>query len=358
MPEHGGNIQYASKRFSIAPSEWLDLSTGVNPSSFPLPVLPDACWRNLPIIDDNFTEAARCYYQADELLPVPGTQCAIQLLPRLRQQPSRVGLLPLTYNEHLFNWRKHNHMCVPLLRDHLFEQSSELDVVVLCNPNNPTGEKFSIEELLKIHETLSKRGGWLIVDEAFIDCTPENSLGRLCGSQRQGLVVLRSFGKFFGLAGIRLGFVLGWEELLRRLSHEMGPWSINGPAIEIAKRALQDTEWQRSERERLKKMSTRLSDLLCEFSLFPSGGTELFKWVQSPYSNALYEFLGNRAILTRLFPSDSCFGQAESLPAQVNQASLRFGLPACDNGFNRLRTALSEFVESMRPSLVGTDIKR
>src|SRR5581483_2833826 len=205
MLEHGGQLLRAAERYGLPRERWLDLSTGINPVAWEGGPVPLASWNRLPEEGDGLLEAAEAYYKAPEVLPVCGSQAAIQALPRLRAR-SRVGVPALGYNEHAYRWKQAGHDVLPLELADLATALDALDVVLVCNPNNPTGERVRPAELLVWHERLSSRGGWLIVDEAFADSTPENSVARF--AQRDGLIVLRSLGKFFGLAGARVGFVL------------------------------------------------------------------------------------------------------------------------------------------------------
>lgn len=333
MPEHGGNLTLAVERFGIPSERWIDLSTGINPESFPFSPLNATDWRTLPHAESELLTAARAYYNATSILAVAGSQAAIQLLPRLRSK-SRVAFLPLSYNEHSYNWRKRGHECVAVSKEQLIADCSSFDVVVICNPNNPTGEKFAPEVLLELHANLSQRSGWLVVDEAFMDCTPSSSVVSSTGDTREGLIVLRSFGKFFGLAGVRLGFVAAWSELLEEMRSELGPWTVNGPALKIACEALRATEWHSIARTRLTVTSSRLKELLCDFDLTPTGGTAFFQWIETPRARRLHEHIAAGGILTRLF---------EPVETARMSPSIRFGLPGSEEEFNRLQTRLRSF---------------
>jgi histidinol-phosphate/aromatic aminotransferase/cobyric acid decarboxylase-like protein len=199
-----------------------------------------------------------------------------------------------------------------------------LDVLVLVHPNNPTGARYGRERLLDWHADFAARGGWLVVDEAFIDPTPEASLVPSCGPE--GLIVLRSLGKFFGLPGARVGFVAGAPDLLADLAEVLGPWPVAGPSRWLARQALKDDAWQAAERMRVAAAGERLARLLAGHDLQPSG-TALFQWVQTPAAPALHRRLAGLGILTRLFEAP---------------ASLRFGLPGPEADWRRLAAALAE----------------
>jgi cobalamin biosynthetic protein CobC len=320
--EHGGKIRQAALRYGIPPEDWLDLSTGINPLGWPVPAIPPECWLRLPEPDDGLEHAACGYYGCKSLLAVAGSQAAIQALPDLRS-PCRVGVLAPTYAEHGYAWAQAGHAVELLAFDEIESGLDRLDVLVLVNPNNPTGERFSVEALRAWHDRLAARGGWLVVDEAFMDATPEHSLAAYAGTE--GLAVLRSLGKFFGLAGARVGFVLAWPELLERLNEAQGPWTLAHPARHAARLALADEAWQKMARQHLVNSSRRLADLLSQFGLAPSGGTALFQWVECKRAPTLYEALAQQGILMRRFD---------------DPAGLRFGLPGAEAEWRRLEQAL------------------
>jgi cobalamin biosynthetic protein CobC len=323
MLEHGGRLLQAVRRYGRPREQWLDLSTGVNPVAWDGLSVPTANWNRLPEEEDDLQEAAESYYGAPGALPICGSQAAIQALPRLRGR-SRVGVPTLGYNEHGYRWREAGHEVVPLTVPDFTAAVDRLDVVIVCNPNNPTGDRFSPFELLEWHSRLSRRGGWLVIDEAFADSTPEISLARF--TDREGLIVLRSLGKFFGLAGARVGFVLAQQTLLSALKEWLGPWTISGPSRWVARGALRDRDWHAVTRLRLKTDSQRLSSLLTCHGLQPAGGCDLFQWVPAPRSGEVHEALARRGILTRYF----------------RQApSLRFGLPGASEDWERLEVALA-----------------
>jgi len=325
--EHGGRLRAASLRFGIPLADWLDLSTGIAPYGWSLPDIPPAAWTRLPEQDDGLESAACDYYGVDSLLPVAGSQAAIQALPRLRRN-ARVGLFAPAYAEHAAAWSREGHHLLTIGEVDIERELERLDVLLLVNPNNPTGRRFAPEQLLAWHARLAARGGWLLVDEAFIDCTPQHSLAAY--SERPGLIVLRSFGKFFGLAGIRLGFVLAQQGLLERLAELLGPWTVSGPARAVATALLQDQAGQRVQRQRLLVDGERLGELLREHGLPPSGGCALFHWIACERAAGLHDFLAGHGILTRLFD---------------NPTSLRFGLPADEPGWQRLELALQVFTK-------------
>ncbi len=322
MLEHGGKLRMAATRYNIPLEKWLDLSTGINPNGWAGGMPPRSSWLRLPEDEDGLCEAACHYYGTHDLLPVAGSQAAIQTLPGLRA-PCRVAVLAPSYNEHAYAWRRAEHHVNLITAEALSTRIDNHDVVVIVNPNNPTGIRFAPETLLYWHEKLASRGGWLVVDEAFMDATPKDSLAQY--SNRPGLIVLRSLGKFFGLAGARVGFVLAETRLLKQLHETLGPWSVNAPARWVATAALQDFEWQKKACLQQKKDSVRLKALLSDFGLVPAGGCTLFQWVRTEKAAEVQALLAEQGVLIRLFDEPS---------------SLRFGLPGKELEWQKLTAAL------------------
>lgn len=338
MPHHGGNLLEAARRYGRAPEQWLDLSTGINPGAYPVPALPPRVWQQLPQQSDGLIEAALEYYGAPAALPVAGSQQAIQLLPTLRA-PGRVGVLAPSYNEHGYRWEQAGHTRVALHPDTVESRIDTLDVLVVVNPNNPTGHRFAPAQLREWHRRLQARGGWLVVDEAFIDCTPEQSLAAY--SHLPGLIVLRSIGKFFGLPGLRGGFVLAEVGLLAALDERLGPWAVAGPARFIMQTALQDKNWQQRMREQLPRASERLAQLLTEYGLSVGDRSPLFVWLPTSEAYALHEQLAQHGIWSRYFD-----------PA-AGGPGLRLGLPGAESEWQRLETALAE----IRPLILNKAVR-
>lgn len=330
MLKHGGNLRQAAEEYAIPLQDWLDLSTGINPEGWPVPAIATEHWQHLPQENDGLEEEAKSYYQASQLLPVAGSQAAIQALPMLRP-PSNVGMLALAYAEHEYNWSRFGHTVCYFTADEIDAKLPTLDVLLLVNPNNPTGEHFTAKQLLAWHRQLQQRDGCLVVDEAFMDSTPELSLAKY--TDRTGLIVLRSLGKFFGLAGARCGFVLAEALLLEKIKDLLGPWTLSGPARQVAMQALADIKWQSSMRDRLLQQTERLKYLLSCYSLEPDGGTGLFQWVKHPYAEKIRASLARQGIWVRYFEQP---------------ASLRFGLPATESQWQRLDRALEETMNEIR----------
>jgi len=330
MLEHGGRLRKAALEYGIAEADWLDLSSGLAPWPFPIPEIGLRAWARLPETDDGLEQAACDYYGAAHVLPVAGSQMAIQLLPRLRRA-GKVGVLSPCYAEHAEAWRRNGYIVREVLEQEVDFFLDSLDVLVVVNPNNPTGLSLTPDRLLEWHSRLAQRGGWLVVDEAFMDNTPDLSLAS--SANQVGLIVLRSFGKFFGLAGVRLGFVLAERKLLKLLAEQVGPWAVSGPTRVLGQACLQDSERHARQRVRSDQASQRLAALLERYDLAPQGGCALFQWLITERAEALHEFMARRGILLRLFAHNS---------------SLRFGLPADDAEFTRLEQALQAYAKDLR----------
>ncbi|GAB3527054.1 threonine-phosphate decarboxylase CobD [Photobacterium alginatilyticum] len=340
MLEHGGNLLQFSRQYQIPVAEWLDLSTGVSPFAYPCTSVPSAVWNRLPELNDGLEEAAAGYYGCEPLLAVAGSQAAIMALPEvIATQRGELGvvLLPrVGYKEHQHAWQ---HFIGPNGAKWQIEfydtapSESELaraDVVVVINPNNPTGVRQPLELLQQWQAQLQQRQGLLIVDEAFIDCTPQHSL--LSRQLGDNVVVLRSVGKFFGLAGARVGFLFGNHLLLDAIALKLGPWTVPGPSRWVTREALLDRQWQRRMRQQLAGHSSRLRTLLtCYFSTSVSG-SELFQTVCLHDAPMVHQQLCRHAILTRLCDEKN---------------ALRFGLPRDESEWQRLDVALKAITQSV-----------
>ncbi|MFC7396569.1 threonine-phosphate decarboxylase CobD [Chelatococcus sp. GCM10030263] len=337
---HGGDLDAARAAFPGAPEPWLDLSTGINPVPYPLPPLPDAAWARLPGREAlaSLEETARIAYAAAPevcVVAAPGSQALIQLLPRL-VTPARVSVLHPTYGEHAPAWAAAGHSVVEVSDP---AACAEADVVVITQPNNPDGRVLPPDVLMDLERRAAEavrvgRDGLLVIDEAFADVMPGAShVGRLASAGRA--VVLRSFGKFFGLAGIRLGFALTADtELAGRLRALLGPWAVSGPAIAVGTAALADLAWQAATRMKLEQAAARLDALFTGAGFAVRGGTPLFRLMESEAASGWYDVLGRRGILVRRFPDQP--------------TRLRIGLPGGEPEWARLADALSSCAPTVR----------
>ena len=368
MLEHGGRLRQAAQDFKIPLDQWLDLSTGINPNGWlvrQLGPLPDDLWQRLPEDDDGLLDAARRYYGCRNILPVAGSQAAIRHLPRLLHQqhgPLTVISLQPIYNEHPAAWAAAGHIVESVDWQRFqegfagFAQADAHDdisniagpqtngsphVLLLCNPNNPTGHFLPADQILALARQLAAHGSWLVVDEAFADSRPELSVAAYAGTYAYPkLIVLRSLGKFFGLAGLRVGFVCAAPDILQALDDWLGPWTINNPARYIAIHALNDSVWQAMTQTRLQRQSERLAKLLTPIAATSAAGekllrsTDLFTWLQpSSPSYVVFNALAKQGILIRLFTETS---------------SLRFGIPSNEEQWDRLALAITNLEKSCR----------
>ncbi len=288
---HGGNLDAVRKRFPGAQEPWIDLSTGINPVPFPIPELPTEIWSRLPTRSEEeaLLAAAAMRYRvsnSEMIVAAPGAQALIQLLPRL-SLTSHVEILGPTYEEHEACWTRQGHR-VSVVKD------------------------------------LAKKNGLLIVDEAFIDVLPETA--SVASDLPPATIVLRSFGKIYGLAGLRLGFAIAEVSLARRIRAELGPWAVSGPALRIGEAALCDARWLAETTARLRSDQQRLDAMLEAAGFTVLGGTPLFRLARHFEAMKIVERLGRHGIHVRVFPGE---------PQWV-----RFGLPGDKQAWDRLSAAL------------------
>lgn len=336
MRQHGGRLNQAAKQYGIDKKAWLDLSTGINPNGWPVPELPASIYNRLPESDDGLIEAAQNYYQIRHLLPVSGSQEAIQLLPELFQRARllpenpTVGIISPCYGEHEKQWQKMKCIVLHLNSESINECIDKLDILILVNPNNPTGEVIDKRIIRDWQLQLKKTGGFLISDEAFMDSTPEKSLLSLRDIEMENLIILRSVGKFFGLAGVRCGFVMAHPKLLSLLTHYQGPWSVSGPTRWIVKKALADKKWIEQTKKSLLKESLRLERLLEKYLITDIhkcsiNGTVLFKTALLENAHSVFQEMAQKGVLVRILD---------------NGKGIRFGLPANEEQWQHLSSVL------------------
>jgi cobalamin biosynthetic protein CobC len=320
---HGGQLHAASQQYNIPLENWLDLSTGISPYPYPLPPVPVKCWQRLPEPNDGLEFAAENYYGSPFLLPVSGSQEAIQRLPYLFEKERQVGIIKPAYHSHQQAWQRAGHHVTELSSSEIEQKISELDVLILVNPTNPSTESFTPETVMNWHQILIEHKGCLIIDEAFMDATPEQSAIRKI--PKPGLIVLRSIGKFFGLAGVRLGFVWAETNILKKLADKQDDWSVSHPARWAGTVALGDAAWQQQQRKRLFIASERLKLLLENKFQTHVFHTVLFAYFRDDQAQSYHRKLAENGVLIRLFE---------------DPIALRFGLPAGDEQWRRLESAL------------------
>jgi len=327
--QHGGDLALAIDRYGGTEADWLDLSTGINPHAWPVPEpLAAGAWRHLPGQNqlDRLLGAARRAYGCPEhlgLVAAPGTQALIAHLPELLGEGDAAIVAP-TYSSHGAAWARAGRK--PLDVGYLEAIPDTARFAVVVNPNNPDGRLTSRQSQLTAARTLSERGGYLIVDEAFADVVPGASLLPAIGDEN--ILVLRSFGKFFGLAGLRLGFLAGPRRMTRVIMERLDSWAVSGPALDIGRTALADTAWQEAMRLRLADEMADLTLMLSEEGLTVFGGTPLFALAATRNAAGLHDALARRRIWTRVFDYAPTW--------------MRIGLPGSAENRERLRQALAE----------------
>jgi len=322
---HGGALDEARQRHPLAPEPWIDLSTGINPVAYPLPAIPPEAWMRLPFKHEEWElrQAAAVRYgaaDAESVTAAPGTQALIQIIPRLLG-PSRVAVLGPTYAEHGIAWKREGHEVYEVEG---LDETATADVVIVVNPNNPTGRVIPVGALSRMAHALAERRGLLIVDEAFMDVIdPSASVIR---ALPPATLVLRSFGKMYGLAGLRLGFAVTDRTMAARLRDLLGPWAVPGPAVVIGRTALTDGVWLQQARRRLSQDAQRLDAILAGAGCQVLGGTSLFRLVAHPFAQEIGDKLGRHGVLVRRFSHEPTW--------------LRFGIPGSETAWLRLKEAL------------------
>ncbi len=308
-PQHGGDLARAIQQFGGPADTWIDCSTGIAPQSYPLGDVPMSVWQSLPDRQDELLRTASLYYgcSASHLLALAGSQAAIQALPALRTR-SRVGILAPSYAEHAWCWQQHGHVVIGLEADQIEAHLHHLDVLIVVNPNNPTGKQYPAAQLKQWHKQLQRHDGWLIVDEAFADLDPQHSLMPDVGMG--GLIVLRSVGKFFGLAGLRLGFAGLEGRLKHQLQRRLGLWSVSGIAEWVGPQIFVDQVWQDQQRERIQMAHQWMSTTLKQVGLSNRSPHPMLHWCPHPRAFALQRALAEQHIWCRLleYPSALRFG--------------------------------------------------
>jgi len=320
MREHGGNLDLAQQRFGCRTDDWIDLSTGINRVPYPVGEVSAHAWTALPSraeIEALHRAAQHAYRTRAPIVAMGGAQAAIQLLPQLGP-PGRARIVAPTYNEYAgvlsaAGWE--------VLEVGELAALEGADLAIVVNPNNPDGRNHAPKDLL----ALLPRVGRLVIDESFADSVPQTSLAP--EADRPGLLVLRSFGKFYGLAGLRLGFAIGHAADIDKLAAMSGPWPVSGAAIAIGCRALRDGAWSEATSERLARDCARLDEMARGQGWRLVGGASLFRLYETPDALAAQEKLARSQIWSRVFAH--------------NPAWLRLGLPGSESEWTRLAEALA-----------------
>ena len=328
---HGGDIEGAmqlaiNEGYDAGKAEdWLDLSTGISPNAYPIPNIAASHWQRLPQTYDMeaLLDVAARYYDAPSphhVVAAPGSALLIQVLPSLLSAKT-LSIVSPTYGDHAAAWARHNQN-INQIKTPL--EGAADGITVLVNPNNPDGKTYDADTLKTLAERHSDAGGWLIVDEAFGDCEPSLTAAWL--ARDYNVIVLKSVGKFFGLAGLRLGFAIARPDVCARLSAHLGAWAVSGPALSLGQTALQDADWQNQTRITLKAASSQLHQLLQESGLTLHGSTDLFTLIDDKNASQIFNQLLRHKIYVRRF--------------DYNPRWLRIGLPRNDDDFTRLKKAL------------------
>jgi cobalamin biosynthetic protein CobC len=313
---HGGNIQQVSEKYKVPIEQWFDLSTGINPRSYPFSLVDKCYYQQLPYLDPHFLQVAKKYYQACNILPIPGSQSVIQLLPDILP-PGNLWVPEVGYQEYAYQWQKNDRtiFCYPSFDVDLSIETINLSVegglvdhLLIINPNNPTGLVIPVDVIAGWAEQLQSQGGKVIIDEAFVDMQPEQSVFSLGERLPENMIVLRSFGKFFGLAGVRIGFVSAEQDITDVLQWRLGPWFVNGVGQQIAIEALSDTLWHETIRKQIAADNNvtfnLFSPIMREFQARLLTKKGLFSsWsMEAELGQMLYERLAVKGVLVRLIP--------------------------------------------------------
>jgi cobalamin biosynthetic protein CobC len=323
---HGGRLDEARRLFPNAPQPWIDLSTGINPRSYPLPEIALQAWTRLPDADSvsRLEQAAARAYAAPtdvEVVAGAGSQSFIQWLPRL-VKARRVAILGYSYAEHASRWRAAGAIVEEAAS---LEHLSRADVAVVVNPNNPDGRLIAPKHIAELGAIMTQHGRLLVIDEAFMDMTPSFSAAPYI---RGEAILLRSLGKAYGLAGLRLGFALCNKLWAARLREAMGPWSVSGPALAVGAAALEDAAWLSESAERLRQDARRLDELLAGAGFDIIGGVSLFRLARHERAASMFRSLARSGIWTRSFAEKPTW--------------LRFGIPGDEESWGRVADALRD----------------
>ncbi|GLV26697.1 threonine-phosphate decarboxylase [Sphingobium sp. Cam5-1] len=316
---HGGRLAAARQHYETG-LPWIDLSTGINPLAWPGAAVITPDWQSLPdpaaLADLEQAAATHFGVSPDHISALPGSETGLRLLGRLIQVPG-CHLLP-SYRTHAQSFPNSRPLQQP-------EDAPPGTALLLANPNNPDGRLYMRAQMQQLLTQQEREGGWLIVDEAFADCIPGASIASEIADHRR-LIVLRSFGKFFGLAGVRLGFLLGPSVIVAACRRLVGDWPLSAASIEFGRAAYRDQRWIDETIANLTTRAASLDALLIRHGFIPRGDCPLFRLIDTPNAAALFDRLARHAILTRPF---------EDYPHW-----LRFGLPADDAALARMDEAL------------------
>ncbi len=312
---HGGSLDDARALFPQAPEPRLDLSTGLNPTAYPCPPVRIDRLPEPAAIVSLEREAARAFSLPSpaDCVAAPGTGILMALIALLAG--SDVAIVGPTYVGHARAWfaagaRVYD---VPDVEAALRTGAA---TIVVTRPNNPDGRIIDLPDAA---------GRLLVVDEAFADL--ESCAADLTArAGRSGLILLRSFGKTYGLPGVRLAFAAGVDPLLGRLRAALGPWPISAHALAAGLAAYPDVGWRTRQAAQLVASAAQLDSVLTGAGCRIEGGTRLFRLALHTDAPALWRRLGCAGIHVRRF---------EHAPSR-----LRFGIPPDQAAFIRLARTL------------------
>jgi len=314
MLEHGGKLDHHLDLYGGDRSDWIDLSTGINNSPYPIPKIPKWVWECLPDerLNENFKDAARDFWKVPksaEITTANGTSPIISILPSIFRR-GNIDIYHPTYNEYKAAFTKSGWKI----------SKNNASARVLVNPNNPDGKYWSSTDILS-NDKLT------IVDESFCDLTPEKSLIKF--SDQPGVVVLKSFGKFWGLAGLRLGCAIAAPKTLKKLQSMLGPWPASGPALFIGVKALNDKNWANNNVKKLDNLASKFDDILLKNSIHIMGGTSLFRLIKIKNAEKMKNYFAQNHILIRTF--------------SYSNEIARIGIPKNEKQRLKIETILNEF---------------
>jgi threonine-phosphate decarboxylase len=299
MEVHGGNIYAASRDLRCQPASMLDFSASINP----LGMAPGA----VQVVQASLELATHypdpdCYELKQALGRFHGIdpECVcigngstelIFLLPKTLAL--RRALIPgPTFSEYAAAMRAVGGEVSMLLappeeefRIRLSQVAAalqrSLDCVWLCNPNNPTGQLWTKAQVLELWKKARRVGASLIVDEAFIDyCEADSVVSE--ATSRAGLLVLRSFTKFYGMPGLRVGYLVAEPTVIRRIEAMRLPWSVNNLAQVAAIASLNETSYAVRSRQLIIEERPRLAAALAGQGWVPCPSSANFLLVRLP----------------------------------------------------------------------------
>lgn len=311
--DHGGGLDAAVAQFGGRKDDWIDLSTGISPWPYPVGAIPDSAWHSLPdsAAMQRLLDAARRFWgvpDGADIIAASGVSALISQIPALTDGTT-VTIAKPTYNEHEAAFSAAG-----------YTVSDAGAAQVFVHPNNPDGRRFTAAGIMAAHRDLT------VIDESFCDCDPDASLTDL--AEQPGVVVLKGLGKFWGLAGMRLGFAIARPDSIAVLRERLGPWAVSGPALHIGATALGDPAWAAATRQRLRRAAARLDGLATGAGLSLVGGTCLFRLYACSNSDTVYRKLAAERILVRRFP--------------YSKSWIRLGLPGDEPAWQRLSRVLGE----------------